>query len=209
MRIFVFFRCPSWAQRAQKLQIDIENVQSTATTCMSKKHVGECETACGALNGEDDQTKRTKDWERGGTEGKLPPADWEVKQREDRPEIRGDSLSVVSWVNGTSRCACGPAAKRGRAQKKEWQWWEKGWTHPVERTEEIRQTHLQTSQEHCGYVGNSGKKRWEVESTKTISGYWDGRAKDLRSGCWVVINAVDTGEGGEVTVCSIALQWTK
>ena len=36
---------------------------------------------------------------------KLPPEDWEVKERGDTPtaEIRGDSLTVVNWLNATSK----------------------------------------------------------------------------------------------------------
>ena len=79
--------------------------------------------------------------------------------------------------------------QRGVTQNS-WQWWQTGWTHPVDRTKELS-THI--FRERNKMAGTLANKR-----------YWDGSAQDKVCACRVVIRVVDTR--GLVTVCKIALQ---
>ena len=71
-----------------------------------------------------------------------------MKQRGDIPtrEIRGDSLMVVNWVNGTEEAMAVGGEKEWthRVHPKELrQWREEEWTHPVDPTEDVAK-HIST-----------------------------------------------------------------
>ena len=74
---------------------------------------------------------------------KLPLEDWQAKRRSVvvLVEIRGNSLTVVSWVNGTRRCGRKHSGNMREAQNKGVA--VVGRVHPPGQDRIIGQTHLQ------------------------------------------------------------------
>ena len=124
-------------------------------------------------------------------------------------EIRGDSLTVVHWVNATSRSCVRHSCKTERAQKEFWQWREDGWVHTVDRTEGLSE---RISRKHTwvdrGADGRTErwvtKRKWEWKNIKSVTGVLGTSANDKDSDCGVMIKVVDS----EVcfTIGKIALQ---